>query len=92
MARDLSVAVAQAGGERPNQVWAMDISYIPMVRSFVYTLRRRRLAQPQGSVLATVDHLGDGILYGGGRRGPEPIRKTRVLMQIKEVSSPRWTS
>ena len=28
---------------RPNQVWAMDITYIPMAKGFVYLGRRARL-------------------------------------------------
>src|ERR1022692_4183280 len=40
---------------RPNQVWAMDLTYIPMARGFVYR-GRRRLVQPPGPRLAVVDH------------------------------------
>jgi putative transposase len=29
--------------ERPNQVWAMDLTYIPMARGFVYVLDCRRV-------------------------------------------------
>ena len=45
---------------RPNQVWAMDITYIPMARGFVYLtvvldwFSRR--------VVAAVDHHGSGVL------------------------------
>ena len=35
-AQDLSVSAAQCAVTRPNQVWAMDITYIPMARGFVY--------------------------------------------------------
>jgi hypothetical protein len=46
--------------ERPNHVWAMDITYIPMARGFVYLA-----AVVDWSLdvfcLATVDYLGDGF-------------------------------
>ena len=44
---------------RPNQVWATDITYIPMAKGFVYLVAIvdwRGLVQPQGSRLAGVDH------------------------------------
>jgi transposase InsO family protein len=44
---------------RPNQVWAMDITYIPTARGFVY------LAAVAGSRLAVVDHHGSGVLHRG---------------------------
>ena len=47
---------------RPNQVWAMDITYIPMARGFVYLAVGTPLVQPTGSVVAAVDHDGSGIL------------------------------
>ena len=34
--QDISVSAARHGDHRPNQVWAMDITYIPMARGFVY--------------------------------------------------------
>jgi hypothetical protein len=39
---------------RPNQVWAMDITYIPMARGFVYLAVVARLVQSAGSVVARV--------------------------------------
>ena len=54
---------------RPNQVWAMDITYITMAHGFVYLavvldwFSRRVLSW---RVLACIDHNGGGIL----RRGP----------------------
>ena len=41
--------------ERPNQVWAMDITYIPMARGLCVSSGRDRLVQPMGAVLAGVD-------------------------------------
>ena len=56
---------------RPNQVWAMDITYIPMARGFVYLavvldwFSRRVLSWRR------IDHDGSGILRrdAGGRLG-----------------------
>ena len=47
---------------RPNQVWAMDITYIPMARGFVYLGCGARLVQPPRAVVAAVDHHGGGVL------------------------------
>ena len=70
---------------RPNQVWAMDITYIPMargvrhrsrtdgVRCLTLSGRRHRLIQPQGPGLAALDHAVGGLLHrclGGGARPP----------------------
>src|SRR4029077_13635411 len=35
-AQGLSVSAGRDGDHAPNQVWAMDITYIPMTRGFVY--------------------------------------------------------
>ena len=62
---------------RPNQVWAMDITYIPMARGFVYLAAVDRLVQPPGSRLAGVDHHGGRLLHRGAEEalarygGPE---------------------
>src|SRR5947208_15222553 len=48
--------------ERPNQVWAMDITYIPMAHGFVLSGRGARLVQPARAVVAAVDHDGGGVL------------------------------
>jgi hypothetical protein len=48
--------------ERPNQVWAMDITYIPMARGFVYLAVVLDLVQPPRAVVAALDHNGSGIL------------------------------
>ncbi len=47
---------------RPNQVWAMDITYIPMARGFVYLAVCARLVQPSRVVVAGIDHDGGGVL------------------------------
>ena len=59
---------------RPNQVWAMDITYIPMARGFVYLGRRHRLVQPQGPGLAAIDHAVGGLLRRSAGRSARPPR------------------
>jgi putative transposase len=44
--------------DRANQVWAADITYIPMARGFVYSGRRRRLVQPARAQPPRVDRHG----------------------------------
>lgn len=48
---------------RPNHVWAMDLTYIPMARGFRLLLRRCGLVQPEGSVVAAVDYNRSSLLY-----------------------------
>jgi len=57
------------GDHAPDQVWAMDITYIPMARGFVYLAVVLVLGDPPGSVVAAVDHDGGGLLRRdtGGR-------------------------
>ncbi len=58
---------------RVNQVWATDITYIPMTRGFLYpsaTLRagsggHHGLAQPVCAGLETLQHDGERLLRGG---------------------------
>ena len=62
---------------RPNQVWAMDITYIPMARGFVYLAVVLELVQPPRAVVARLDHDGSGILRrdaGGRSRSPRQAR------------------
>ncbi len=47
---------------RPNQVWAMDITYIPMARGFVYLAVVLDWFSRRVSVVAAVDHDGSRIL------------------------------
>jgi putative transposase len=63
---------------RPNQVWAMDITYIPMERGFVYR-RRARLGPPPGAVMAAVDHVGGGLLRRDAGGCPGPSRQAGNL-------------
>ena len=47
---------------RPNQVWAMDITYIPMACGFIYRVylprRRAGLVHPARPGMAGIDHVG----------------------------------
>ena len=58
---------------RPNQVWAMDITYIPMARGLCLSGGGDRLVQPTGSGLAAVHHSGGGLLHRGGGRSHRPL-------------------
>ena len=63
--------------DRPNQVWAMDITYVPMARGFVYLAAVVDWFSRRVLVLAGVDHLGGGILRrgaGGGLGSAWPAR------------------
>ena len=54
---------------RPNQVWAMDITYIPMAKGFVYLAVVLDWFSRRVSVVARVDHDGSIVLrrdIGGG--------------------------
>jgi hypothetical protein len=52
---------------RPNQVWAMDLTYSDGA-GLRLSLRCRGLVQPEGSVLAAVDNDGGGLLRKRSRR------------------------
>ena len=64
---------------RPNQVWAMDITYIPMARGFVYLaavvdwFSRRVLAWRLSITMDT------SLLHRGAGRGSEPVRQAGDL-------------
>ena len=82
--RNLAVA-------RPNHVWAMDITYVPMARGVRHWSRTdgdqcltlpgrcRRLVQPQGLGLATVDHAVGGLLHRSSGRGARTSRQAGDL-------------
>ena len=56
---------------RPNQVWAMDITYIPMARGFVYLAVVLDWCSRRVLSWRRVDHDGGGVLRrdAGGRHG-----------------------
>lgn len=60
---------------RPNQVWAMDITYIPNCPRVRLSGRRSGLVQPQSSGLAAVSDPGNRTLPGGAERGYPPVRE-----------------
>ena len=72
--RDLKIS-------RPNQVWAADITYIPMARGFVYLVAvldwasRRVLAWRRSNTLTT-DFCLDAVQDAVGRYGPPEIFNT----------------
>ena len=56
---------------RPNQVWAADITYVPMARGFVYLVAIVDWFSRTRPGLAALDHAIGGLLYrrsGGGAR------------------------
>ncbi len=65
---------------RVNQVWATDITYIPMARGFLYPSAALRagsgghhgLAQPAGAGLEALEHHGHRLLRGGVGGSIEP--------------------
>ena len=63
--------------ERADQVWAMDITYIPMARGFVYLAA----VQPAGSRASDVDHDGSRLLHRGAGGGPGQAWQAGHLQQ-----------
>ena len=65
-AQDLPLSAARdCVWRRPNQVWAADITYLPMRRGFLYLVAIMDLAHPQGSGLAHLEHAGSRLLRRG---------------------------
>ena len=65
--------------ERANQVWAMDITYIPMARGFVYLAAVVDWFSRRGSRLAGLHHAGGRVLPRRARRGACPARQAGDL-------------
>ena len=59
--------------ERPNQVWATDICYIPMAHGFMYLVAIMDWYAPRPG-LAGVEHLRQRLLCRGPRGCAHPLR------------------
>ena len=82
---------------RPNQVWAMDITYIPMARGFVYLAVVLDWFSPPRAVVAAVDHDGGGVLHRDAWRMPWLVTArrrsaipTRVRSSLARHSPACW--
>ena len=73
---------------RVNQVWATDITYIPMARGFLYLRGHHGLAQPLRAGLAAVQHPGGRLLCCGSGRGLEQGSATGSSTPTRAASSP----
>jgi putative transposase len=67
--------------DRPNQVWAMDITYIPMARGFVYLAAvvdwfSRRVLAWRLSITMEVDFCLDAVEEALAKYGRPTIFKT----------------
>ena len=60
---------------RPNQVWAMDITYIPMARGFVYLAAVMDWHSRKVLAWRVIGHNGHRLLRGGARRIPGTPRR-----------------
>src|SRR6266446_4911003 len=82
---------------RPNQVWAMDITYIPMARGFVYLavvldwFSRRVLSWRVSITMEAafcVETLEDALTRHGSRRSSTPIRVRSSRARPSPACSP----
>jgi putative transposase len=55
---------------RSNQVWAMDITYIPMARGFVYLAAVVDWFSRRRAGLEVIHHNGDFLLHRSTQRSP----------------------
>jgi putative transposase len=67
--------------ERPNQAWAMDITYIPMARGFVYLAavidwHTRRVLSWRVSISMEVDFCLEAVEEALGKYGPPEVFNT----------------
>ena len=81
---------------RPNQVWATDITYIPMARGFVYLVAivdwfsRRVLAWRVSITLAAdfcIEALEDALARFGNLKSSTPIRAANSPASTSPASS-----
>jgi putative transposase len=61
--------------DQPNQVWCIDIAYIPMRRGFLY------LVDEEGAELASIEHHGGGLMHRDAGRGDGFVRPAGDLQQ-----------
>ena len=76
--------------DRPNQVWAMDITYIPMARGFVYLAAvvdwySRRVLSWRLSITMTVDFCLDAVEEALAKYGKPEIFNTDQGSQFTSV-------
>ena len=90
--RSIRICCAAWRSTRPNQVWAMDITYIPMARGFVYLAAvvdwfSRRVLAWRLSITMEVDVLPRGAGGGAGQlrqagdlqhRSGQPVHQRRL--------------
>ncbi len=70
-----AVPAADLAVDRANQVWAMDITYIPMARGFVYLAAVVDWFQPAGALLAGFHHAGGRVLPRRARSSACQVRQ-----------------
>ena len=78
---------------RPNQVWASDITYVPMARGFVYLvaivdLFSRKVLAWRLSITLSADFCVEALEEALARHG----KPERSSIRTRAVSSPRPTS
>ena len=65
--------------DQANQVWASDITYIPMRRGFLYLVAIIDWATRRVLSWRAVEHAHGGVLRRGARRGAGPVRQAQHL-------------
>ena len=64
---------------RPDMVWASDITYIPLRRGFMYLVAVIGLAQQESAFLAHIQHTGFRLLCIGLGGGNRTLRQSRDI-------------
>ncbi len=75
--------------EKPNQVWAVDITYIPMARGFVYLAAIVDWVSRRVLPHRDADQHGGGVLHRGAGGGPG---ETRQAGDFQHGSGQQFTS
>ncbi len=60
--------------ERPNQVWASDLTYLPMAHGFQYLVAILDVASRKVLSLAAIEHDDGGLLRRGAAGGTAEVR------------------